>query len=68
VCTAQSSEAPCVCTSQSRECVCVLHSLESHSLVIRKKLEQFNIFKYFIIILIVSTNNIFVHLLDIKVF
>ena len=62
-------------------CVCVLHSLERHcskhciklpddgSLVIRNMLEQIlNIFKYFIIILIVSTNYIFVHLLDNKVF
>ena len=39
------------------------------SLVIRNMLEQFKIFfKYFIIILIVSTNYIFVHLLDNKVF
>ena len=39
------------------------------SLVIRNMLEQIlNIFKYFIIILIVSTNYIFVYLLDNKVF
>jgi len=39
------------------------------SLVFRNILEQFlNIFKYFIIILIVSTNYILVHLLDNTVF
>jgi len=38
------------------------------SLVIRNKLEQFYLFKYFIIILILFTNYIFVHLLDNKVF
>ena len=39
------------------------------SLVIRNMLEAFlNIFEYFIIILVVSTNYIFVHLLDKKVF
>ena len=39
------------------------------SLVIRNMLEQIlNILKYFIIILIVSTNYLFVHLLDNKVF
>jgi len=38
---------------------------DNGSLVIRKMLEQF---KYFIIILIVSTNYLFVHLLDNKVF
>jgi len=39
------------------------------SLVIRNMLGAFlNIIKYFIIILIVSTNYIFVHLLDNKVF
>jgi len=52
-------------------CVCVLHSLERRSLdscdpkhfgAILK------IFKCFIIIVIVSTNYIFVHLLDNKVF
>ena len=37
------------------------------SLVIRNMLEHLNIFKYFII-LIVSTNYIFVHLLDNKLF
>jgi len=38
------------------------------SLVIRNMLEQFKYYKYFIIILIVSTNYIFAHLLDNKVF
>ena len=37
--------------------------------MIRNMLEAFlNIFEYFIIILVVSTNYIFVHLLDKKVF
>jgi len=43
--------------------------LDDGSLVIRNMLGAIlNIFKYFIIILIVSTNHIFVHLLDKKLF
>jgi hypothetical protein len=38
------------------------------SLVIRNMLEHFKYFKYFIIIIILSTNYMFVHLLDNKVF
>ena len=69
-----------VCTALSREalpwCVCVLHCLERHYiklpddgfLVIRNMVKQFKYFKYFIIILILSTNFIFVHLLVKEVF
>ena len=42
----------CVCTAQSREALCSILS----------------ILKYFLIIIMVSTNYIFVHLLDNKVF
>jgi len=73
-----------VCTAQSREALHIIHMnrhdrtitviLAKHcihlpddgSLVIRNMLEQF--FKYFIIILIVSTSYIFLHLLDNEVF
>ena len=53
--------------------VCYVHCIklpDDGSLVIRNMLDIFilNILKYFIITLIVSTNYIFVHLLDNKVF
>jgi len=56
-----------VCTARSREFVCVLHSLES-ACVLHSLERQFKYFNYFLIFLIVSTNYIFVNLLDNKVF
>ena len=61
-----------VCTAQSREALCVLHSLERHCVCTAQSREalsetcwgNFKYFKYFVLILIVSTNYIFVHLLD----
>ena len=55
----------CVCTALSREAKHCISLPDDGSLVIQNTLEHF---KYFIIILIVSTNYIFVHLLDNKVF
>ena len=84
MCTALSREALCVLYCLERHYVHVnghdrtitvilaKHCIklpDDGSLVVRNMLEQFYIFlKYFIIILIVSTNYIFVHLLDNKVF
>ena len=84
MCTALPREALCVLHCLERHCVhanrhdrTITVILAKHciklpddgSLVIRNMLEHFKIFlKYFIIILILSTNYIFVHLLDNKVF
>ena len=65
MCTAQSTEALCVYCTVYRGTVCVLHSVERHCVCTAQCREAL---KYFIIILIVSTNYIFVHLLDNKVF
>ena len=79
MCTAQSREALCVYCTVYRGTVCVLHSLQRHCLckdqsgvciVCDPKHVGvvLNIFKYFIIIPTVSTNYIFLLLLDNKVF
>ena len=73
MCTAQSREAVCVCVycTVSSGAVCVLHSLERHCVCTAQSRETLCVYcaeQRDTSILIVSTNYIFLHLLDDKVF
>jgi len=60
-----------VCTAQCREALCVLHSVERHYVCTAQCREALcvycTVYRGMTIILIVSMNYIFVHLLDNKV-
>jgi len=63
VCVLHSLEGHSLCTAQSREALCVCTAQSRVALV-----SNFEYFNCFIIILIVSTNYIFVYLSDNKLF